>query len=308
MPVSRKPAYSRSIYLTTVQIADWFNDIPITRHDEDGNITGTNLVRSVVSKKEKVCYDLEHGNPPIYANKLPFIVVEHTPGQLTYDKNREHGYLLNRYHYYQDKSVEQLPPQPVKLNYKITVFTQLCEDMEQLVEHIAFWFRPYIKVKANVPGLEPDKSDYESSYDITAVWDGDTSAEEIGSKTENTYYSTTFNISAESWNWRFTEEQSKIILKVYNSFRTWNDLQNEVDNETVSLVTFGATANDPVEQSLSIGNVMVTGAPITGADGMILPPLNAQYYADNLGNITFGDITTSGGSVSDLDTIYFEDI
>lgn len=306
MAVSRKAAYSQSIYLTNIQLLDWFNEIPVNRYDENNDIVETYAARCVFAKKDKICFDLAHGNPPIYANKLPLVAIERVPGQLSYDKKRESGYMMNRFHYYDDRSVEHMAPQPINLDFKVTVFTKLEVDMEQLVEHISFWFRPYIKVRAKVPGLVLDTEDNESKYDMTVIWDGNTDSEIIGNNTNNAnaYLSTTFNLKVETWNWRFTEEQSKIILKVFNSFRTWNDLVNNVDNETMTLSTFGATAVDLEQQQLSIGNVMVSGAPELTASGVNLPPLDQQYYADNLGNITFGDITTTGGSIDDLDTIY----
>ena len=236
------------------------------------------------------------------------IAIERVTGQISYDKKRESGYMMNRFHYYDDRSIEHMAPQPINLEYKVTVFAKLDVDIEQLVEHISFWFRPYIKVRAKVPGLVLDTSDNESKYDMTAIWDGNAQAEIIGNneKNANAYHATTFNLTLETWNWRFTEEQSKMIFKVFTSFRTWNDLKNEVDNETVTLSTFGASAINLDEQQMSIGNVMVSGAPELTASGVNLPPLTPQYYADNLGNITFGDLTTSGGSFEDLDNIFTE--
>jgi T4-like virus Myoviridae tail sheath stabiliser len=287
-------------YITSIQVMQYLSSLKIARKDQNGDNSAVYDVRTVAGEKDAVVYDMMSGNPPKFANKMPFIVVEQNTGTLTYASDRERNPNDRYYRNYSDNGYpinrENYRPQPVNLSYKVTVFARFQEDMEQILQNILFWFRPYVTVRMDTLNLIGYETDPEKVTNIRLMWDGSAAGERFSDKDKVPYWTSTMTFTAETYNWMFTEAEYGPIMRIYQTFKAFNG-DPDLTAIDASVVTFGTTSTGvDGEQILDVNNVRVVDVDVVAEfDHTSMNPApnpsylpNPSFYDDNTG-INFGN-------------------
>jgi hypothetical protein len=277
-----------SLYYSVVQVADFFNNIVINRMDKDRNPIGTYTVRAVVGEKTAVYSDLRHGNPPTFPNKMPFIVIEPSTGGLEYDKQRERGMHENIiFNMPGGGSVEQYRPQPVTMTFKLTIFTRLAEDMEQIIQNKFYWMRPYAFVRMPVPGVDESASEQERFVNLKMVWDGSTQPEHVFGTDKIQYFASTATVKVHTWNFMFKDFDYGPIIRIYTEFSAY--LKDQTKQEPANtLISWGISGDTVSGMQSSLADVLVSGnvvdTSIAGSGEPTYEP-SPGYYVINAGKL-----------------------
>jgi hypothetical protein len=258
--------YHSSTLFTTIQIADYFSNRAVIRLDENGDPDKVLPVRAVVADVETINYDLIQGNPPLYANKMPFIAIEPVTGSFQYDRSRERNMLGEKKYEYRDPSKDVLvkQPQPVIIDYRLHIYASVTDDIDQLLENIMFWFRPYVMVRVRTPEL-PD-SDDNSIVNIKVDWDGKIHTEVNRGKDKVRFATSTFNLRAYSYNWNLSKNAGYLIQKIYSRF--YEGVCSEDARELDASVITHSTTSGNVTGLDSVGDTKIFGDVLSGIDNV----------------------------------------
>jgi len=270
-----------SIFKTTVQVLDVFNDFKVKRFKPDGSVGSELNVPIKYYPKKQMIYDLT--DPDIrYSQRMPIMTLEKT-GNMKYRTADEVGTLDDRlYNYDNIEPVSAAEfyfkqPMPVNITYRLSMWSTLESDLDQLIENLVFWFRPYVVVRYRAPHIPEAES--ESLLDIKLQWDGNVAiTNEMGNDKKLIYTAT---LDFEAYTYIFGDRStSNIIHKVFDNLYTcppdsFNPYTGEFNTETV--VTF-VTGGDGSPADYSTLTTFVTGGPITGGGWM--PPSGWDAWVD----------------------------
>lgn len=267
MATPRDYYYYGSIFKTTVQVLDVFNDFKVKRFKPDGTVGSELNVPVKYYPKKQMLYDM--GDPDIrYSQRMPIMTVEKF-GNMTYRKADEVAPLDDRLYNFDNLEPASAAefyfkqPIPVNIKYRLTMWSTLESDLDQLIENIVFWFRPFVVVRFRAPHL-PESSP-ESLLDIKLQWDGSVTLNNETGNDKKLIYTATLDFDA--YTYIFGDRSSShIIHKVFNNLYTcppdsFNPYTGEFSTETIVTFVTGGTGSPADYSTLT---TFVTGGPITG--------------------------------------------
>lgn len=273
--------YHSSTLFTTIQLADYFSNRAVVRMDDTQTPVSVIPVRCVVADVETINYDLVHGDPPKYANSLPFIAIEPVTGSFQYDRSRERNILRVKPYRYADNTldVDVKSPQPVIIDYKLHIYASISDDIDQLLENVMYWFRPYIMIRTRSP--EIPHSDSDSLINIKVEWDGKINTEVSRGLEAVRYAKSIFNLRAYSYNWNLSKSVGGIIKKIYSRFYEGLDSQDPRELDA-SVITYSTTGINTVGDVKIFGDVLSGLNTVPSGSEHTFEP-SPGYYIDNAG-------------------------
>ena len=287
MGMQRQDYFYGSLYRTTVQVADVFNDFNVRRYNPDYTVKEFIRVPLRVYPKKKMLFDMADPNVT-YNLTFPQITLEKA-GTISYRKTEDAGVLESRDYGYSDtvpisSSVfTVIQPQPITVQYKLTMWSTIESDLDQLLEAVLFWFRPYVVVRYRAPHIPAD--DPQSLINVKLLWDGSASLENTLDKNANLVYSATMNFEAHTYFFG-DRDNGNIIYKIFSNFYTANYEDWNTNTVAETMVTFvtGGSGSYPDYSTLTH---IPTGGPISG--GGWTPPSGWDSWM-HLGYQDKGDI------------------
>ena len=273
MAVPRKYYFYGSIFKTTVQVLDVFNDFKVKRFRPDGSVASELCVPIKYYPKKQMVYDL--ADPDIrYASRMPMLTLEKI-GNMKYRKEDEQGTLDPRLYNYDNLTPATASefyfsqPLPLNINYRLTMWSTVESDLDQLIENLVYWFRPYVVVRYRAPHIPEDEP--ESLIDVKVQWDGSVGlATEVAQDQKLIY---TASLDFEVFTYVFGDRSSShIIHKVFNNLYTcppdsFNPYTGCLNTETLVTFVTGGTGSPADYSTLT---TFLTSGPITG--GGWVPP------------------------------------
>lgn len=267
MAVERKMFFYGSIYKTTVQVLDVFNDFKIRRFAKDGSVAKEMCVPIKYYPKMQMLYDICDPNIR-YSNTMPMMTLEKS-GNIQYRKEDEQGVWDDRLYNFTDLTPASASefffqqPQPVTIPYRLMMWSTVESDLDQLIENLVFWFRPYVVVRFRSPHVPNNAED--SLIDIKLEWDGTVAIDnEIGKENKLIYTAT---LEFEAYSYIFGDRSnSDIIYKIFDNLYTcpydsFEPYTGEYNAETVVTFVTGGTGSPADMSTLT---TFVTSGPITG--------------------------------------------
>jgi len=267
MATARKYYFYGSIFKTTVQVLDVFNDFKVKRFTPDGSVGSEICVPIKYYPKKQMLYDLTDPNIR-YSQRMPMMTLEKN-GNMKYRSEDEQGTWDDRIYNFTNLSPASAAefffgqPLPMNIPYRLTMWSTVESDLDQLIENITFWFRPYVVVRFRSPHVPTNSED--TLLDIKLEWDGNVTINtEIG-KEQKLIYTATLDFVAYSYIFG-DKESSQIIHKVFDNLYTcpqdsFNPYTGQFNTETVVTFVTGGTGSPADYSTLT---TFVTSGPITG--------------------------------------------
>lgn len=277
-----------SLYRTTVQVLDVFNDFKVRRFNRDMSISGYVKVPIKYYPKKKMMMDIADPNIT-FPITFPQMTLE-KDGNITYRKEDDAGILDEKEYSYTDGVPASASyfamgrEQPVTVPYKLSIWCTNETDLDQLIEAISFWFRPYVVVRFRHPHIPVN--DPQNLVDVKLEWDGNIPLSKELDKSQVLVYTATLSFKADTYIFG-DKYNGSIVYKIFANYYTAS--QDEwLDGQSVETqVTFvtGGSGSWPDWSTLT---TIPTGGPISG-DGW-MPPSGwdawvGMPYLDK-GNIT----------------------
>jgi len=267
MAVPREYYFYGSLFKTTVQVLDVFNDFKVKRYNRDGSVVSQLCVPIKYYPKKQMLYDMADPNVR-FSQRMPIMTLEKT-GTMKYRKEDETGVLDDRLYNFDTLTPSSAAefyfkqPMPLNVNYRLSIWSTVESDLDQLIENIVFWFRPYVVVRFRTPHVPNESED--TLLDVKLEWDGTVTLNNETGTDQKLIYTATLDFDAYTYIFG-NRSSSNIIYKVFDNLYTcppdsFSPYTGEFNAETVVTFVTGGTGSPADYSTLT---TFSTAGPITG--------------------------------------------